>query len=39
MFGRGNLIFVDLKWNKYISLRNFQHNFNSEQRFGVDQYL
>ena len=27
MFGRGNLIFVDLKWNKYISLRNFQQNF------------
>ena len=27
MFGWGNLIFVDLKWNKYISLRNFQQNF------------
>ena len=27
MFGRGNLVFVDLKWNKYISLRNFQQNF------------
>ena len=27
MFGWGNLIFVDLKWNKYKSLRNFQENF------------